>query len=153
MQVLFDNADGQYSHLLTDLKIDGKHNTESYTSDKLRMINMSGRQPINYGRFSHLSMPDSEWLQVADNHATVDEAAAKLYALPIEEFRKIPYQPPPLAPYAPVEGQDVQITKSHVTVRDGTSIGVRIYQHISNEKSSSFAPIYYNIHGGGRYHL
>lgn len=105
------------------------------------------------GRFSHLSTPDSEWLQVADEHAKADEAAAKLYALPIEEFRKIPYRPPLLASYAPVEGRDVQITKSHVTVRDGTSIGVRIYQYISNEKSTLFAPIYYNIHGGGKNHL
>ncbi|CAG9986532.1 unnamed protein product [Clonostachys byssicola] len=110
---------------------------------------MSDEQPVNHGRFFHLSMPDSEWLQVADKHAMVDEAAAKLYALPIEEFRKIPYQPPPLATYAPVEGRDIRIAESHVTVRDGTSIEVRIYQHISNEKSNSLTPIYYNIHGGG----
>lgn len=102
-------------------------------------------------RFAHLSDPSPEWLKVADRHAVVEAAANKLYSLPIEEFRKIPYRPAQLAADAPVLGQDLEVAGSHVKVRDGADIGLRVYRPITGVTGGRGRLVYYNIHGGGEF--
>jgi acetyl esterase/lipase len=97
-------------------------------------------------KYTHLSETNPAWETVAAKQSEIDELSRKLLALPIEEFRKITYRPPPLPEDAPVPGIDLNITKHEVTVRDGTKISIRIYKPI-------FAPdvalLFFNVHGGG----
>lgn len=93
-----------------------------------------------------LSTPHPEWQEVAESHKAIEEKLDQLYSLPIEEFRKIPYRAAPLGTGAPEPGRDLKITESKVAVRDGTNVGIRIYQPLSEEKGRL---LYFNIHGGG----
>lgn len=98
-------------------------------------------------RFAHLSNPHSEWENIAESQRKIDEKLEALYELPINEFRKTPYQPPPLSVHAPEPGRDLDISESQVTVRDGTKIGVRIYRPLVVSKNHV---LFFNIHGGGK---
>lgn len=96
--------------------------------------------------FAHLSTAHSEWEEIAESHRAIEERLDKLYSLPIEEFRKVPYRPPPLPRNAPVPGQDLVISQSQVAVRDGTLLDVRIYQPLN---VSDGHLLFFNVHGGG----
>lgn len=97
--------------------------------------------------FAHLSNPHPEWKKVAEAHKTIEEKLAYLYTLPIEEFRKIPYKPPPLSMDAPRPGEHVEISERQIPVRDGTEVGVRIYRPLVVSKNHV---MFFNIHGGGK---
>lgn len=97
--------------------------------------------------YAHLSDPHPEWKKVAEEYKRIEEKTAYLYALPIEEFRKVPYKPAPLSKDAPVPGQHVEISERQIPVRDGTEIGVRIYRPLVVTKSHV---MFFNIHGGGK---
>lgn len=101
-----------------------------------------GTQP----RFAHLSTPDPAWITVEKQQKAVDEYAKKLYDLPIDKFREIPYKPAELPSNTPVPGRDILIREAHVTVRDGTQILIRIYQPINVSSGHLF---FFNTHGGG----
>ncbi|KAJ3530541.1 hypothetical protein NM208_g9281 [Fusarium decemcellulare] len=98
------------------------------------------------GRVAHLSTPHPEWTKVAESHRVVEEKLSKLYSLPIDEFRKVPYRPAPLSANAPTPGNDLNITEREIEVRDGAMVALRIYQPIQLEKGH---PLFFNIHGGG----
>ncbi|EFX06321.1 lipase esterase family protein [Grosmannia clavigera kw1407] len=100
----------------------------------------------NGRRYEHLSSPDPVWLQVAEKHQVLEPLADKLYSLPIEEFRKVPYKPPPLPANAPVIGKDVAVEQAEITVRDGAKIAARICRPIERKDGSV---LFFNIHGGG----
>ncbi|KAH8896920.1 lipase esterase family protein [Thozetella sp. PMI_491] len=106
----------------------------------------SGNHDRAATRYSHLSEVHPDWAQVAPRHEEIEQLAAKVYSLPFEEFRKIPYKPPPVADNAPVPGKDILIRQDSAVVRDGEQITVRIYQplHLSTNHL-----LFYNIHGGG----
>ncbi|KAL1888132.1 hypothetical protein Sste5346_009742 [Sporothrix stenoceras] len=97
-------------------------------------------------RYTHLSEPDPAWLAVAEAHAPLDALAAKMYSLPISEFRKVPYKPGPLPDNVPKPGIDITIRTDKVLVRDGTSIGVRIYEPLQRHDGQT---LFFNVHGGG----
>lgn len=96
--------------------------------------------------YAHLSEPDAAWLAVAEAHAPLDALASKMYSLPIAEFRKVPYKPGPLPDNIPQPGVNINIRTDTVVVRDGASIGVRIYEPL---KRHSGHPLFFNVHGGG----
>lgn len=97
-------------------------------------------------RYAHLSEPDPAWLEVAEAHAPLDELAAKMYSLPLNEFRKVPYKPGPLPANAPQPGRDVNIRTGEVVVRDGHKIGIRIYEPPVRRNDRL---LFFNVHGGG----
>lgn len=120
-------------------------NPACYAEKTLTKDHTSKMQPAR--PFTHLSEPHPEWTKVAENHRAVEERMAKLYSLPIEEFRKVPYRPAPLSATAPRPGHDLVITEQEVEVRDGTKISLRIYEPVQHSKGH---PLYFNIHGGGQ---
>ncbi|KAJ4244009.1 hypothetical protein NW762_014622 [Fusarium torreyae] len=95
---------------------------------------------------AHLSAPDPDWEVVARSRAQVEEKLDALFQLPVEQFRQVVYVPPPLPADAPVPGQDITIHESHVTVRDGSSIRLRIYKPMNSTERNA---LFLNIHGGG----
>lgn len=97
-------------------------------------------------RHAFLSTMHPAWRTVAERHATTEKAASALYDLATEEFRKVPYRPPPLAADAPVPGRDVQISHREISVRDGAVIGLRIYEPVTKGNSRT---VFFNVHGGG----
>lgn len=97
-------------------------------------------------QFAHLSIPDPSWLNVAAQQEALDKLADERYGLPIAEFRKVPYTPPPLPINAPVVGRDIIVDQEVVAVRDGATIGIRIYRPIDYETKHL---LFFNIHGGG----
>ncbi|KAF2020075.1 lipase esterase family protein [Aaosphaeria arxii CBS 175.79] len=97
-------------------------------------------------RFAHLSDPHPEWKTVAEDHMKNEEKLSYLYDLPIEEFRKIPYRPPPLSVNVPQPGQHLQISERQIRVRDGTKISLRIYRPMMTTGNHV---LFFNIHGGG----
>jgi hypothetical protein len=109
---------------------------------------MAGMTEQNGGgrRFAHLSAMHPEWAKVAESHKALEEKANELYSLPIEEFRKVPYRPAPLAADVPVPGRDLEITQREVVVRDGPNLMIRIYQPIKLRKGHL---LFFNVHGGG----
>ncbi|KAJ9145078.1 Lipase esterase family protein [Pleurostoma richardsiae] len=107
---------------------------------------MSSIAGIKQGRFTHLTTMDPEWAEIAPKHAPIDELANKLYRLPIEEFRKVPYKAPPLPGDAPVAGRDLLIRTTEVAVKDGYKVGIRIYEPIQLGKGHV---LFFNVHGGG----
>lgn len=97
-------------------------------------------------RYASLSEVHPEWTKVASQRAELDKLADKLYALPLTEFRKVPYAPAPLPNDAPIIGKDISVTDAEVVVRDGYSVGIRIYKHF---QASQWKTLFYNVHGGG----
>lgn len=97
--------------------------------------------------FEHLSIPDPSWLQIAAKQQVIDKLADVLYSLPLDEFRKVAYKPPPLPADAPVIGGDIDVEHTKITTRDGTRIGLRIYRPIDHGSNHL---LLFNIHGGGR---
>jgi hypothetical protein len=97
-------------------------------------------------RFADLSAAHPEWAKVAESHKLLQEKANMLYSLPIEEFRKVPYRPAPLAADVPLPGRDLKITQREVAVRDGTNVMIRIYQPIQFGRGRI---LFFNVHGGG----
>ncbi|KAH7385685.1 lipase esterase family protein [Pyrenochaeta sp. MPI-SDFR-AT-0127] len=97
-------------------------------------------------RLAHLSNAHPEWEKVAERQKQIDEKLESIYKLPIEEFRKIPYQAPRLSDHTPVPGQDLTISVSQVVVRDGTKVGIRIYSPLAVTENHV---LFFNIHGGG----
>lgn len=102
--------------------------------------------PASHER-SELATPHPEWAKVAENHKALEEKMEILFNLPIKEFREIPYRAAPMPADVPVPGRDLNISESTVPARDGTPIGVRIYNPIVKGKENV---LFYNIHGGGR---
>ncbi|VUC23915.1 unnamed protein product [Clonostachys rosea] len=100
----------------------------------------------NERRHAFLSTMHPAWRAVAELHATTEKSASTLYELPIEEFRQVPYRPPPLAADAPVPGRDIRISRREVSVRDGAVIGLRLYEPMTEGKSRT---VFFNVHGGG----
>ena len=98
-------------------------------------------------RYTHFSEPNPAWQSVASKQREKDKISGECFALPIEEFRKIAYKPPPLPEDAPVPGQDLNITKCDVSVRDGTKISIRIYKPLNPPDA---ALLFFNVHGGGK---
>ncbi|OAL53562.1 lipase esterase family protein [Pyrenochaeta sp. DS3sAY3a] len=96
--------------------------------------------------YAHLSDPHPEWKKVAEEYKKIEETTAHLWALPIEEFRKVPYKPAPLSKDAPKPGEHVEISERQIPVRDGTEIGVRIYRPLVITNNHV---MFFNIHGGG----
>ena len=99
-----------------------------------------------YRRHAHLSQVDPAWELVAPTQQITDTAAAKFFDLPLQEFRALPYRPPPLPADVPVPGKDVAITEDQIRVRDGTTIGLRIYKPCDPPPKSL---LLLNAHGGG----
>lgn len=97
-------------------------------------------------QYGHLSNPSDSWLQVAEQHQTIEILSDKLYHLPINEFRQVPYRPPPLPANVPVVGKDITIENFTITVRDETEIALRAYRPI-NHKCDHL--LFFNVHGGG----
>lgn len=97
--------------------------------------------------FEHLSIPDPSWLQIAAKQQVIDKLADGLYSLPLDEFRKVAYKPPPLPTGAPVIGRDIDVEHTKITTRDGTRIGLRIYRPINHGSNHL---LLFNIHGGGK---
>ncbi|KAI0151074.1 lipase esterase family protein [Pestalotiopsis sp. NC0098] len=79
-------------------------------------------------RYAHLSEMSPDWAEVAHDHEEAAKLADALYKLPLEEFRKVPYKPPPLPTNVPMPGHDLKITEDMVTVRDGHAIAIRVYE-------------------------
>lgn len=96
---------------------------------------------------AHLSAPHPEWIKVAEGHAMVEARLSVLYSLNIDEFRKVPYRPPPVSANAPTPGHDLVITQREIEVRDGAKVALRIYKPIHQATGH---PLFFNIHGGGR---
>lgn len=112
-------------------------------------INMAIHQVssgVTRPRYGHLSTPDPSWAAVAEQQKIFDENAKKMYDLPIEQFRKVPYKPSDLPQNAPVEGKDILIREIYVKVRDGSEVLARIYQPVD---ISSDHVLFFNTHGGG----
>ncbi|KAH8714616.1 lipase esterase family protein [Ilyonectria robusta] len=99
-----------------------------------------------HSRFAHLSQAHPEWNKVASKQRELEPLAQRLYSLPLEEFRKVPYRPPPLPANAPVPGIDIIIREDEVIVRDGAKVKVRMYEPVH---LSSRHLLFFNIHGGG----
>lgn len=99
-----------------------------------------------HSRFAHLSQAHPEWSKVASKQRALEPLAQRLYSLPLEEFRKVPYGPPPLPANTPVPGIDIIIREDEVIVRDGAKVKVRIYEPVH---LSSCHLLFFNIHGGG----
>lgn len=97
-------------------------------------------------RYAHLSEMSPDWIEVAHDHEEAAKLADTLYKLPLEEFRKVPYKPPPLPTNVPVPGRDLKITEDMVTVRDGYAIAIRLYQPLDPGDNRV---LFLNIHGGG----
>jgi hypothetical protein len=97
-------------------------------------------------RLNFLSTPHTEWMKVAAKQEAADKITKKAFKLPVEEFRKIPYKPPPVPSYAPVPGKDINIAETKVRVRDGVEIGIRIYRPLSKNPQKI---LFLNVHGGG----
>jgi acetyl esterase/lipase len=98
-------------------------------------------------QYTHLSETNPAWESVASKQSEIDKISGKLLALPIEEFRKITYRPPPLPEDAPTPGKDLNITHCEVLVRDGTKISIRIYKPLDPPDA---ALLFFNVHGGGK---
>lgn len=97
-------------------------------------------------RYAHLSEMSPDWAEVAHDHEEAAKLADALYKLPLEEFRKVPYKPPPLPTNVPMPGHDLKITEDMVTVRDGHAIAIRVYEPLGPGDNR---PLFFNIHGGG----
>ncbi|KAH7134491.1 lipase esterase family protein [Dactylonectria estremocensis] len=102
----------------------------------------SGTELLN----QHLSRSNPAWNQVALEQSAIDRISDSLYSLSIEEFRQISYKPPPLPLDVPIPIRDLTIREDHITVRDGASIKVRIYEPLNR---GSGHLLFFNIHGGG----
>lgn len=98
-------------------------------------------------RFAHLSNVHPEWEKVAARYKAVEQKMNELYSLPIEEFRQIPYRPPPIPAASPVLGTDINIREKEIVVRDGAQVGIRIYQPAVLGKGHL---LFFNVHGGGK---
>ncbi|KAH8648237.1 lipase esterase family protein [Ilyonectria robusta] len=96
-------------------------------------------------RFAHLSNPDPSWQKVAAKQQSLEKLADGLYCLPMTEFRKVAYGPPPLPANAPVIGTDITVEQAEISVRDGARIGLRVYRPIED---GSNRLLFFNIHGG-----
>ncbi|KAI0136172.1 lipase esterase family protein [Xylariales sp. AK1849] len=101
---------------------------------------------LRNGGTRHLSEVNPEWVEVAPEHEKIEKLVDTLYSLPLEEFRKVPYAPPPIPTDAPVPGRDINIREAKVVVRDGHNVGIRIYQPLDVGHNHMF---FFNIHGGG----
>jgi hypothetical protein len=101
-------------------------------------------------QYTQLSETNPAWESVASKQSEIDKISGKLLALPIEEFRKITYTPPPLPEDAPTPGKDLNITHCEVLVRDGTKISIRIYKTLD---TTDAALLFFNVHGGGKLFL
>ncbi|PMD33045.1 lipase esterase family protein [Hyaloscypha variabilis F] len=97
-------------------------------------------------QYTHLSETNPAWESVASKQSEIDKISGKLLALPIEEFRKITYRPPPLPEDVPTPGKDLNITHCEVSVKDGTKISIRIYKPLDPPDA---ALLFFNVHGGG----
>ncbi|KAK6077390.1 lipase esterase [Seiridium cupressi] len=87
-----------------------------------------------------------EWARVAPEHEKIERVIETLYGLPIAEFRKVPYRPPPISTDVPIPGCDISIREAKVPVRDGHDISIRIYEPLNLGQSHM---LFFNIHGGG----
>jgi hypothetical protein len=94
----------------------------------------------------HLSKPSAAWETVAARQLELEPLLDRVYNLPIEEFRKIPYKVPPLPANVPLQDRDLSIREDNVTVRDGTQINIRIYEPLDR---STGHLLFFNVHGGG----
>ncbi|CAK7205367.1 hypothetical protein SEUCBS139899_008137 [Sporothrix eucalyptigena] len=97
-------------------------------------------------KYAHLSDPAPAWLSVAEKHAPLDTLSSEVYRLPLVEFRKVPYKASPLPSNAPQTDKDLCIRTNTVTVRDGTSISLRIYEPLEKKEGRL---LFFNVHGGG----
>lgn len=113
-----------------------------------RSTNMAAEIGTQAGsrRFAHLSNPDPSWQKVAAKQQSLEKLADGLYCLPMTEFRKVAYGPPPLPANAPVIGTDITVEQAEISVRDGARIGLRVYRPIED---GSNRLLFFNIHGGG----
>ncbi|KAH7142123.1 lipase esterase family protein [Dactylonectria macrodidyma] len=102
----------------------------------------SGTQLLN----QHLSRPNPAWDEVALEQSAIDRTSDSVYSLPIEEFRQISYKPPRLPLNVPIPIRDLTVREDQITVRDGASIKVRIYEPLN---CGSGRLLFFNIHGGG----
>jgi hypothetical protein len=107
---------------------------------------MSSTNKPAYRRHAHLSQVDPAWELVAPTQQITDAAAAKFFDLPLDDFRALPYRPPPLPADVPVLRKDVAITEEKIRVRDGTTIRLRIYKPCNPPTKSL---LLLNAHGGG----
>lgn len=103
-------------------------------------------QNVVQRRYEHLSTVHPEWEKVSEINKAFEENAKVLFSLPIEEIRKVPYQPAPLPANAPVPGRDFEATEHEVVVRDGAKVRLRVLQPLASGKDRL---LYFNIHGGG----
>ncbi|KAK9777149.1 putative Lipase esterase family protein [Seiridium cardinale] len=87
-----------------------------------------------------------EWARVAPEHEKIERVIETLYSLPIAEFRKVPYRPPPMSTDVPIPGRDISIREAKVPVRDGHDISIRIYEPLNLGQNHM---LFFNIHGGG----
>ncbi|KAL6411550.1 lipase esterase family protein [Ilyonectria robusta] len=87
-----------------------------------------------HSRFAHLSQAHPEWNKVASKQRELEPLAQRLYSLPLEEFRKVPYRPPPLPANAPVPGIDIIIREDEVIVRDGAKVKCAVVAQISSHE-------------------
>ncbi|KAL4808376.1 alpha/beta hydrolase fold-domain-containing protein [Aspergillus unguis] len=87
-----------------------------------------------------------EWEVVSNAQQQKDILTKKAIALPIEKFRELPYRPPAFPADAAIVGEEINITEEWVTVRDGTSIALRVYTPIPSPERSI---LIFNSHGGG----
>lgn len=108
---------------------------------------MTSEKDTHKRKYEYLSNPDPSWLQVALKQQSLEKLADELYSLPIIEFRKVAYKPPPLPANAPIIGRDLNVDQTDIAVKDGARIGVRIYRPIDHESNHL---LFFNIHGGGR---
>lgn len=78
----------------------GTLNVESYSDLRYKITSMAteiGRNTSDL-RYAHLSIPDPSWLKVAAQQEALDKLPDERYNLPIAEFGKVAYRPPPLPP-------------------------------------------------------
>ena len=98
---------------------------------------------FHHGR---LSKPNSAWEKVASEQLKLEPLINRLYSLPLEEYRKIPYKAPPLPANVPVPNRDLSIREDTVIVRDGALVKVRIYEPLNRGTGHL---LFFNVHGGG----
>ncbi|EGY13576.1 alpha/beta hydrolase fold-3 domain-containing protein [Verticillium dahliae VdLs.17] len=94
----------------------------------------------------HLSTVDPEFAKVKD---ATDAAVAPMWepGLDMDAFKAAWMAPPPAPQGCPVEGVDVVTELRTIPVRDGTQIGVKIYQ--SKRPTTDRATLAVRFHGGG----
>lgn len=95
------------------------------------------------GKYSHYSDIDPEFEAIAGPAA---EGTKQLFALPLDQMRAA-LRGPQAAALAEDAPQDLSITDSKATARDGTEIPIRVYK---SKKARSRAPLFYVMHGGGK---